>query len=155
MKSLEKIKEFFCVPLLFALALLFLPSCEIFEDPTPDCEANSYGTVVIHNSTGEYLYVGITLSNVVTPPAGEGMISNSDRTYNKMPAGRLRFWASFDNSSWVYEDEILPVCDLLRFIWKFEKKKSTEKIWGSFEVYDFEGNLLQTRIVYPEIYLQE
>ena len=120
------------VPLLFALlTALLCVSCEE-ESSEPDCNSK-YCTVIIWNGTGENLYVGVGLKNFMEPPKATLLYNNTEAKFNKMPAGYLWLWASFDNVNWTYEEEYVKACDVVRFNWEMSGKKSTLEVFYLLE----------------------
>ena len=113
--------------LVLGLFVLFaFNQCEK-EDPKPDCEINNYGSVKVTNHTGYPLWVDVTWGDVISNYEKK-LNNNASYTYNKVPAGSVEVWGSFDGDEWVYDVESLTVCEDMTFTWTLATSKSTEKI---------------------------
>lgn len=115
-------------------AFLFFTSCETI-DPTPECEREGYGTVIVRNETGFKIEVDVTES---------GSDYNSERTlynggsttYNRIDAGSIKLWVrTYINepgynpfwTDWSYNSEYLSACEEFTYRWYTAYwKKSTE-----------------------------
>lgn len=122
---MKKIKFF---SLIITFMMLIFTSCETV-DPSPDCEQNSYGTVIVKNSTGYAIIVDVTEGS--SEYNDERYLSNGGRTtYYKIDAGNIRVWGSFDGDSWNKNSHYLTSCEEYTFTWYLNKKSnSIENVW--------------------------
>jgi len=112
--------------LILLISSLSFSSCEK-EDPRPDCEIFSYGTVTIVNATGWDLFVDITWGGMEEYDTRLLLAKGSPTTYYEIPAGDIDIWASYDNLEWSVDEGGLFICEDLIFIWYLDDKKSSQK----------------------------
>ena len=114
---------------IFIIGIMTSVSCEKKENeppPNTDCEINSYGTIKVINYTGHNLWVDVTWGDITTNY--KKLIANkSSWTYDTIPAGAVKVWASSDANNWVYEDSAIGVCGYMEFPWVHSTLKSLEK----------------------------
>lgn len=102
-------------------------SCEKPPPPKPDCEINNYGNVEILNSTGYDMWVDVTWGDIIENDE-RNVRKNYSTTYNKIPAGTIKIWGSFDRNNWTPKSVYLTSCENMTFTWNLSSQKSTETI---------------------------
>ena len=109
--------------LLLVLFTAFFISC---EDPAPVCETNNYGWVIIHNDSGQALFVDAT--EFGDNSNSEGICWNNSSRKIRVGAGMVIVWAANsenkDLNNWQTREIYVSACDEYDFTWS--KKKSTE-----------------------------
>jgi len=115
--------------LLMALALFFgvlllTTSCEEPEPPKPDCEINNYGSVTVKNSTGYNIWTDVTWGNI-TENYEKLLYNGNAYKYNRVHAGSIEIWVTFDGDDWYYNYESLSPCEDMTYTWYLNSRKST------------------------------
>lgn len=123
---------------LIGLITLFFTGCEV-EPPTPDCELNRYGTVIVKNDTDFKIEVDVTWGNVDINDE-RVLYLGSRTTYTKVPSGKIYLWVSsyIDEpgytpfwTDWEYNSEYLSDCEDLTYRWyTIYYKKSSKPIFA-------------------------
>ena len=91
-----------------------------------ECEALSYGSVSVKNSTGYNIYVDITWGAYLLND--ERLLADGENTiYDEVPAGSIKIWVLFDGTDWLYENETLSVCEDMTYTWYLSSKKALSK----------------------------
>jgi len=119
---MKKIKILFATWLVLMVGLFVIQSCEV-EPPVPDCELNRYGSVTVKNSTGYNVWVDVTWGNI-SENYEKLLYNGNSYKYNKVPAGGIEIWVSFDGNDWYYEYESLSACEDMTYTWYLSGKKS-------------------------------